>query len=373
LKLFHRACVCPAAAAGLLFAQPVEKGPILRIRFALFACALAASAPASAGEPTLQQSIPPSVLHDARDHVVNLVIENDSIGGSGTDDNYSSGVRVNYTEIRPQFPALARALGGLIPGFELNDSSALYYSLGQNIYTPENITSRTPDPNDRPWAAFLYGSMGMATIAGNHMDEVEATLGVVGPLALGEPVQKFVHRHLSGSPTPRGWAHQLRNEPGLMLAWQRSWPMLAHGTAGGTFWSVKPYAGVTAGNIRTYADAGFSIRLSPRDSIWQDTPLRVAPAMPGTGIYEIPPYKWSWELFAGLEGRAVARDIFLDGNSFADSPSVDKKYFVAEANGGAALTYDRYRISYTLVYRTKEFRTQEDPELFGAVSGSLRF
>ncbi|WP_460994321.1 lipid A-modifier LpxR family protein, partial [Staphylococcus aureus] len=72
-------------------------------------------------------------------------------------------------------------------------------------------------------------------------------------------------------------------------------------------------------------------------------------AMPGTGFFEIPEKKWGWYLFAGVDARAVARNIFLDGNTFKDSPSVDKFPLVADANAGLALTYDQLRISYTLV------------------------
>lgn len=91
------------------------------------------------------------------------------------------------------------------------------------------------------------------------------------------------------------------------------------------------------------------VRLSPSDSKWQDTPIRIRPAMPGSGIYELPKNKWSWSLFTGLETRAIAHDIFLDGNTFAKS-HIDKKPFVADTAAGASLTYNNTRISYTLVY-----------------------
>jgi lipid A 3-O-deacylase len=329
-------------------------------------------APAQAQEPTLEQSIPRNVVLDKRRHIATLIIENDSLGG-GTDKNYTSGVRVNYTDILSTLPRPAYWIEKLLPVFTIKKTTALYYSFGQNLYSPRVITSKAVDGDDRPWAAFLYGSMGLVTLTDNHLDEVEATLGIIGPAALGRQSQIFVHKHLTGSPHPEGWSHQLKNEPGVMLAWQRSWPMLATGHIGDGFWTFKPYAGVTAGNVYTYGDAGFSLRLSPEDSKWQDTPLRVRPAMPGTGIYEVPKNKWSWALFAGLEGRAVARDIFLDGNTFANSHSIDKNPFVADATAGAALTYQRFRLSYTIVYRTKEFRNQDNPEIFGAVSASIRF
>ena len=340
--------------------------------FIVLFCSTTLAIAAAPAEPTVQQLIPDRVLNAPEKEIVSVVVENDAFGG-GTDKNYTSGVRINFTNVNATFPDIAYKIDKLIPTFEINKTSSIYYSLGQSIYTPRDITKSAANPDDRPWGAFLYGSLGMATLTGNHTDEVEATLGVVGPMALGEAAQKFVHKHLTSSPAPQGWSHQLKDEPGIMLAWQRGWPMMASGRVRDNFWSFKPYFGATVGNIRTYGDIGLTIRLSPFDSKWQDMPVRVSPAMPGTGIYEIPSHKWSWDLFSGIEGRAVAHDIFLDGNTFADSYSVVKKAFVADATAGVAVTYNKTRISYTVVYRTKEFITQDHPEIFGAVSVAVRF
>lgn len=329
-------------------------------------------APYAYAEPTLEQSIPDKLFDTQKTKIVTLIVENDSLGG-GTDENYTSGVRINYTNTDVKFPEIAHRIDRLIPTFDINRTSSIYYSFGQNIYSPRDITRKTLNPDDRPWAAFLYGTLGMVTLTDNHADEVEATLGIVGPAALGELTQKFVHKHLTDSLTPEGWSNQLENEPGVILAWQRSWPMAIHGRINNNFWSVKPYAGTTLGNIHTYGDIGFTLRLSPYDSRWQDTPLRVRPSMPGTGIYDIPNDDWSWALFSGIEARAVARNIFLDGNTFSDSHSVDKEPFVADATAGASLTFKNTRLSYTLVYRTHEFETQDDPEIFGALSLGVRF
>ena len=88
---------------------------------------------------------------------------------------------------------------------------------------------------------------------------------------------------------------------------------------------------------------------------------------------EIRPHGLGWYLFGGLEGRAVARNIFLDGNTWEASPSVSKKTFVADFQAGAVLTYDQMRVSYTHVWRTKEFETQRHGEQFGAISVSVRW
>jgi lipid A 3-O-deacylase len=309
--------------------------------------------------------------HD-RDDLITVVVENDNLGG-GTDQYYTSGVRLGYMNLNAEFPEFAHDIASFIPTFDINETSSVFYSLGQNLYTPRNIENRTQNPDDRPWAAFLYGSIGMISMTDNHTDEVELTLGMVGPAALGEQTQKFIHRHISNSPKPNGWSNQLKNEPAVMIAWQRAWPKFLSADFGPLHASVRPHHGITLGNVYTHANAGINIQIGPAAEKWQDTPMRVRPALPGTGYFDIPENKWSWYAFAGVEGRAIARNIFLDGNSFSDSHSVDKKYFVGDANAGLSFTYDKVRISYTLVYRTEEFQTQEKPHVFGALSIGSRF
>ncbi len=69
---------------------------------------------------------------------------------------------------------------------------------------------------------------------------------------------------------------------------------------------------------------------------------------------------------------SLGQNIFLDGNTFRDSPSVDKEYFVADASAGAAMTFGPTRISYTLNWRSREFEGQDDPSIFGAVAVGFR-
>ncbi|MCZ4279601.1 lipid A deacylase LpxR family protein [Kiloniella laminariae] len=324
--------------------------------------------------PTLEQQARGRIFDKKRDQIITLVIENDSLGAAGTDKNYTSGVRLGYLDLNADLPEVAYALDEVIPTFGINDTSSVFYSVGQNLYSPENIRQREQDPDDRPWAAHLYGSMGLVTITGNHVDEVEASVGIVGPAALGEQAQKFVHTHVTpDSPTPRGWSNQLNHEPTLSLGWQRRYPKALSVEGAGMSLAASPYYGAMLGNVHTFADVGVTFRLAPVKDQWQDNPVRVRPGLPGTGAFEVPEDGWSWYLFAGAEGRAVAQNIFLDGNTFSDSHSVDKKVFVADLNAGLAMTYEQYRISYTMIYRTKEFEGQDDPGVFGAVSFGYQF
>ncbi|MGB9499156.1 MAG: lipid A-modifier LpxR family protein [Dissulfuribacterales bacterium] len=71
------------------------------------------------------------------------------------------------------------------------------------------------------------------------------------------------------------------------------------------------------------------------------------------------------QFFAGVEGRAVLYNIFLDGNTFTDSPSVDKKPIVADFMTGISISRGPIQLSFAYVNRTKKFETQKKAQNFG--------
>jgi hypothetical protein len=312
-------------------------------------------------------------VKEASDHnYLSFSFENDAIGG-GTDENYTSGVRITYFDVETQMPNLIEEMAHKIPTFDINETTSTFFTVGQSLFTPENISVRANQNNDRPWAAWLYGSIGMATVTKNHLDELEFTAGVVGPQALGEQTQKLIHKHVTDSAIPQGWDNQLDFEPGVIVSWRRRWPVWYTQNFGDFRFRLEPDINTSLGNVYTYAGTGITATLGPYDGRLQDTPPRVQPGMAGTGFFDTPDNKLSWYLFAGLHGRAVARNIFLDGNTFKDSHDVDKKPLVGDANAGFALTFDDYRLSYTINYRTKEFDRQRDDSVFGSLTLTTRF
>jgi len=74
-----------------------------------------------------------------------------------------------------------------------------------------------------------------------------------------------------------------------------------------------------------------------------------------------------------VDGRAVARNVFLDGNTWRESRSVDKETLVGDLQWGAAVTWKGVRASYTHVRRTREFETQGPSSDFGAFAVSVAF
>ena len=129
---------------------------------------------------------------------------------------------------------------------------------------------------------------------------------------------------------------------------------------------MTPHFGAAIGNVFTHAAAGATVRLGT-DLNTADGVPRIRPSLPGSSYFEPSP-TWDWQLFAGGEVRAVARNIFLDGNTFRKSHRVEKEVFVADFQLGLAVTVGRARLSLTNIFRSPEFTKQTEWDEFGAIS-----
>jgi lipid A 3-O-deacylase len=303
---------------------------------------------------------------------ISIAHENDLLAGSG-DKFYTSGIQITYFDIDAAAPIFMERLADKWIGFDVSSATLTSFTLGQKIYTPQDIQISAEQIHDRPWAGWLYGTVGLANVYDDHVDQFGLTMGVVGSASMAEPAQKFIHEYLSDSPEPQGWNNQIHSELGVVLSWDRRWPVWADMKWQGYKLMFEPNISVALGNVYTYGGGGAMVTFGPDRGSVQDTPPRLSPSLPGTGYFDTPDNQWNWYLFSGLNGRVVARDIFLDGNTFRDSASIDKKNFVADANAGLAFTLGDTRIAYTLVYRTREFHEQDEPSVFGSVSLTQRF
>ena len=100
-------------------------------------------------------------------------------------------------------------------------------------------------------------------------------------------------------------------------------------------------------------------------------PPRIRPALAGAGVFK-PGQPFGGYVFAGVEGRAIARDMFLDGNLWRDSARVeDRRDYGGDLQFGVALHQGDVQVAFTYVHRTEEFVAQSGPQRFGAVSISI--
>lgn len=311
------------------------------------------------------------MLHPEPDHerIFTLSLENDIF--SGEDDNYTNGVRASFLSSEDEIPYWLNNFANKLPFFAEEGRKRWHAEVGQSIFTPSDISIAAPQPNDRPYAGWLYGSVGAISDTGYRLDNLVLTVGMVGPSSLAGSTQKLVHRIVDDQ-DPQGWGNQLRDEPGIVLTYERKWRQLYEISPFGWGVDLTPSVGGSVGNIYTHALAGAVVRFGydlPSDY----GPPLIRPNLPGSDFF-VPSKVFGWYLFAGIDGRAVARNVFLDGNSFRDGgPSVDKYPFVGGLQGGIAFTVDGVRIAYTHSFHTKEFEGQPENDAFGAVTVSWRF
>jgi lipid A 3-O-deacylase len=316
-------------------------------------------------------SIHPTVANDRAPDakgVFSLQLENDLV--ENTDRHYTHGTRFSYLTHEGDIPDNVNDAADALPLFDSSGRKRASFILGQNMYTPSNISLRDPPPTDRPYAGWLYGGVGLVSDTGSRLDTLELDLGIVGPQSYAEDTQKFVH-HFIGAKQPQGWNHQLKNEPGVVLTYERTWRGLAQSYPLDFAADLSPYAGGSVGNVFTHAAGGMILRIG-RDLPDDYGPPLIRPSLPGSDFF-VPTSGFGWYLFAGVEGRAVARNIFLDGNTFTDSASVDKRTWVGDFQYGIAMTIGATRIALTQINRTREFKGQQHPDSFGALTVGFRF
>ncbi|HMM75237.1 MAG TPA: lipid A deacylase LpxR family protein [Gammaproteobacteria bacterium] len=323
---------------------------------------------------------------DPRDSAtLTVMFENDLFGDS--DEQYTSGFQLGWMS-----PDVARYLDAdLPPGLEWAKRLAAHLpfvdlphsqhnvglSLGQKVYTPGDTQTRAVVLDDRPYAGWLYGGIAFISKTMTRLDTVELQAGMIGPASLAEDAQKFVHK-LRGFDVPQGWDNQLENEPGLALIYERRDRPWRSANAAGLGYDFITHGGGAVGNVFTYLNAGAELRAGwnlPADfgtsviSPGGDTNAPTAVDDPRLGNTS----PIGLHGFAAITGRFVLRDIFLDGNTFADSHDVDKHLLVGDFLVGASLTVWRAKLSYATVFRSKEFEGQDRAHHFGSLSLSITF
>jgi lipid A 3-O-deacylase len=294
---------------------------------------------------------------------LSVLFENDVF--FNTDRDYTNGVGFAYTTAPAETPSdlvkTARSLPKLLGPGEVRAS----FALGQEIFTPTHTERRNPPPTEQPYAGFLWAGVSLLTKDRRSLNQLEIQFGVVGPASFARDAQVFVHSVL-GKAKPKGWGHQLHNEPVLQLHFERAYKIIPPQSVIGLSFDFQPHVGAAAGNVYDYVNAGAMARFGlnlPDDF----GPQRLQPSLPGSNFFD-PPAAFSAYVFAGVDGRAVARNLFLDGNTFRRSPKVPKNAFFGDLQLGFAIATREWRLSFSHVYRSREYQAQTKSDQFGAIN-----
>lgn len=283
-----------------------------------------------------------------------------------TDRYYTHGMKLSWTsqdKLAGRFDSTARR--------------AFSLSFGQNIYTPADIEQTDLIEDDRPYAGISYFSFAFHRNRDHSLDTMEFVLGLVGPHSYAEQVQKYVHGLIKAH-DPKGWDYQLKDELVFAAVFDRKWKFRRLNENKKLGYDMIGHLGGSLGNLMTAAVAGFQFRIGwnlPGDF----GSFLIRPGGECSTFCHVrasPPAdkrKFGIHGYFYAAGHAVYRNIFLDGNTLRESHRVDKESFVADIVTGVALTYKCFKISYAYVYRTKQFKTQDEPHFFGALNIFLTY
>lgn len=289
--------------------------------------------------------------------------ENSALGGR--DENYTNGISIALTRKGKGPLGWVWDLGGQSDGERFAT-----YEVTQLMFSPLVITRRDPDPTDHPYAGLLYAGITTHLQREKSLHSLKLIAGLVGPDAFAGDVQTFVHR-VESYDIPQGWAYQLKNEPVVNLFYEYR---QKHAVTPPDFdlgIELIPMAGAFLGNYLIQAVTDAQCRIGyhlPND--FGTTVLR------GSGFLPFPQedkahHSWGIYAFAGGGASLVARNLVLDGNTFAHSRSVEKRPFLPAAETGVSFWARRFQATFSYVFWGKEYYGQQVRENY--LSGVLSY
>jgi lipid A 3-O-deacylase len=302
---------------------------------------------------------PESALTKLRDRQSVLLADENDWWGGWSDKYYTNGMRFAWT----------------LPDIFTKDEtdSALrrvFFSVGQEMYTPKDKDPLDPAPGTHPYAGLSYGSIGYSFEKNARLWSVAGRFGLIGPNSLTDETQRMWHQAID-SPAPNGWDHQMPNEVAANLVIEhRRRIALIGATDSGWACDVIPRASFLVGNIRTEAVIGGQFRAGmnlPADygssPIRQSTAYSTPTILSGTAVYG----------YLDMQAEAVAFNYALDGTLFSDSVSVKTIPWVGQVTLGVAVEWAGVKLSLFQAIRTEEFRGQDHAYVFGGGSAAFCF
>lgn len=344
-----------------------------------------------------------SVRVDAQYSLV-LYLENDAYW---SDSFYTHGTKLEVSRLGSGvglagvvFPSANRCVtnSANAPTLELGCyEETTRFAIGQNLYTPAEITEEDRMIGDRPYGGWLYiearteartrsAGSGIGWSQGRQWT-VGGNLGVVGPWSMADTIQRWWHESVvTSAPRPEGWEHQISNRPAVMAfgnVKQRfvdigAGPALGRQRTQTRIADLSAELGGSIGNVLTAAHVGGMLRAGYNvGDDFGPTQIGPAPAVPPPGAEEIPSDRagsppiqprpnWALYGFTAVEGRGVLYNVFLDAE--AERHRIERTPLVADFSVGAALRICRFILNYRMVLRSPEFQSHEGMHRFHAIS-----
>jgi hypothetical protein len=306
-----------------------------------------------------------------------FVWDNDAVQSS--DNQYSNGWSLqvhgrpskSWEQVRG-----TPAFGNAVARWFLPDRrDGLYFregwAVGQLIQTPEDIEREDLIEDDVPYAGVLAVQNTWVAYDDRQLYGFGWLMGVVGPSAKGEEVQKWFHEVINDD-EPMGWEHQLDDEL-LVNFYYEMKRKLVGSSSGDISWVMD----ARLGNLVTAAAMGMEGRLGwhvPRGFLYVPDPIGWRLSYDS----HLPPQEpTNWTFYGSLAAgvTALGHTAVYDGNLDGDSHSIDHENLIGAVALGLHYQRRRWGIHLDLVLTSD----MVDPDVASSQSdttddfGSLMF
>lgn len=311
-----------------------------------------------------------------------LTMENDFI--SGTDSDYTNGLRFELSFNNPKFEAFFKKLGF--------DHSDFFFLCGQETYNTSDNDVGTRMPNEptnagvlRCGAAVNNYKLDQERARIRSMERLEAQIGAVGRASLAEPVQNAFHA-LIGDKAAR-WDYQLGDRFYFNVNFEK-FEKVGEGSIYGDSrpeYNVIIHGGGNAGTFTNYVNAGAIINFRLLGTLID---MYVGNKLTPSVIEELAlltPEKrlkrilcgsdWSINLYFGAEGRYVLSNYRIDG---ANGNNIDLTPIVIDLKAGIVVRYKQVFVELGVVRRSSEWTSTTGhhdgyPHTYGTLSLTYTF
>jgi hypothetical protein len=273
------------------------------------------------------------------------------------DEEYTSGVRLTYDGAVPPWWFWSFLSGGPACAYRVQACRSARAELGQDIYTPStSVNDPRASQQSRANGGWLYIAHTARALRAARADEFTVTLGVTGSPSLARFTQDVFHNILPEFNRPTDWTRQIRFEPGAVLGYAHH-ERIAALELGPIGFDMLPSVSVEAGNVTTRATAELRSRLG-----W-NVPHPWLPTKAPASIV----------VSGGVSGHAVARDIFLDGNTVDPQYRVGHEPFVGSGEASVELRVLALSASYRVVTDSRAYPAGPKWHPWASLIGGVTF
>lgn len=269
---------------------------------------------------------------------------------------YSGGLQTFLGLTGPAFDRWARYWFWPLPDAQYAAGAGLKF----RIFTPHGVDKvANPGPDERPYAGWLTTSFAIQQRNRWIEDHIGIELGTIGPRSGADRFQQRIHPAL-------GWHTQLKNEYTVNMRLRRAWRWRYQSPPALTL-DLIPDVSADIGNVYRRAGAGLMLRAGFR--VPDDF---VQPGIEDPGSQVGQSHQWSVYGYVRFGFQAVQHNLFLDGNTWVDSRSVDRKPLVGDFSLGiVAQLGPLAALQWSWTRLTDEFRTDHFSDSYGSLM--LRF